>query len=126
MPFKVLSVEQKAFNFLVEHIDTLSIKYLDGEHEFNSAPNRIWYDKRIRGDKSTGKIYLKNGIAGSLNSFYKIVHADDDIFIITHSSTTVGAGTFVTFDIMTNYDILTKYNVYLDEQEKPIKIERIE
>lgn len=117
------TIEQKAIDYLVDNIKSLTINYQSGHFIFNPDSNKIWYAPKVLADKGKLKIKLQNGTSSSVEQFYKIIHDPKDIFIITHASENSGKEYFVKFDIVTNYDNHTLCTVYFDNRQIPVKIQ---
>lgn len=118
------TVEQKAVDYLIANIKEVSITYSDGESVFTGDSSKIWYEEKVRGDKPAGKIRLESCSSVTEEAFYKIIHPEKDIFLITYKRENDGEKQYVRFDIVSNYRNYTKCAVVFDTSGTPVRIEQ--
>ena len=117
-------VEQKALTFLVNQINGLKFKYSNGSFIMSKDSSRIWYypylmniaEDKISGERryvqdSKSKLHINKGIRSNEDKFYKVVHSEKDIFIITIKALATNQNQSVNFVIMTKYAVENWYTV---------------
>lgn len=111
--------EQKALTYLAENIYGQELRNSEESFIVTRDSLRIWFYPLVYETKS--KIKLKNGIRSSEDKFYKIIHTNKDIFVITKKAITEDGVIYVPFEITTLYGLHYKYRVTFNS-DKPVKL----